>query len=112
MRLLLAQFFFIPFCYYPTFLLMVPSLRAGLGSVGGFGSEEAALRREELFEETASKIPTTLIRNWCFWLPVQFVQFSFVPVDLQITYVATFGIIWNAILSWSTSAATIAEKDA
>ena len=45
-RLALAQFFFIPFCYYPTFLLMVPALRAGWESEDGFGSEEANHRRE------------------------------------------------------------------
>ena len=112
-RLALAQFFFIPFCYYPTFLLMVPSLRAGWESEGGFGSEEAKLRRDQLFSETFSKIPSTLQRNWLFWLPVQFVQFNFVPVDLQVTYCAAFGVIWNAILSWSTSSsASTAEKNA
>ena len=112
-RLALAQFFFIPFCYYPTFLLMVPALRAGWESEGGFGSEEANLRREELFSETFSKIPSTLQRNWLFWLPVQFVQFNFVPVDLQVTYCAAFGVIWNAILSWSTSSsASTVEKNA
>lgn len=110
-RLALAQFFFIPFCYYPTFLFMVPALRAGWESEDGFGSEEANLRREELFSETFSKIPSTLQRNWLFWLPVQFVQFNFVPVDLQVTYCAAFGVIWNAILSWSTSSsASTAEK--
>eukprot|EP00566_Odontella_aurita_P021917 CAMPEP_0113566850 /NCGR_PEP_ID=MMETSP0015_2-20120614/22951_1 /TAXON_ID=2838 /ORGANISM="Odontella" /LENGTH=230 /DNA_ID=CAMNT_0000469183 /DNA_START=288 /DNA_END=980 /DNA_ORIENTATION=- /assembly_acc=CAM_ASM_000160 len=111
-RLLLAQFFFIPFCYYPTFLAMVPALRAGLEADGDFFSEEAVVRREELFGETASKIPATLVRNWFFWLPVQFVQFSFIPVDLQVTYCAAFGVIWNAILSWSTSsAAAVTAED-
>ena len=111
-RLALAQFFFIPFCYYPTFLLMVPALRAGWESEDGFGSEEANLRREQLFEDTLSKIPSVLLRNWTFWLPVQFVQFNFIPVDLQVTYCAAFGVIWNAILSWSTSSAVTTEKNA
>lgn len=117
-RLLLAQFFFIPFCYYPTFLLMVPALRAGweetFENAGNFVSPEATARREQLFSEVFGKIPSTLVRNWCFWLPVQFVQFSFIPPNLQITYVAAFGVIWNAILSWSTSSAPIeaSEKDA
>ena len=109
-RLALAQFFFIPFCYYPTFLLMVPALRAGWESEDGFGSEEANLRREELFADTLSKIPSVLLRNWSFWLPVQFVQFNFIPVDLQVTYCAAFGVIWNAILSWSTSSANAATE--
>jgi hypothetical protein len=94
-RLLLAQFCFIPFCYYPTFLLMVPTLRAGFGP----GSAE---KRERLTAEIVSRLPATLLRNWCFWLPVQAVQFSFIPTDLQVTYCAVFGVVWNAILSWST----------
>mmetsp|Transcript_26632 Transcript_26632/g.57792 ORF Transcript_26632/g.57792 Transcript_26632/m.57792 type:complete len:253 (-) Transcript_26632:1537-2295(-) len=111
-RLLLNQFVLIPLCYYPTFLFMVPTLRAGWEAEGGFGSEEAKARQEELFVEVFGKIPSTLLRNWCFWLPVQFVQFNFVPVDLQVTYCAAFGVIWNAILSWSTSEATASQKSA
>uniref|UniRef100_A0A7S1Z6U1 Peroxisomal membrane protein MPV17 n=1 Tax=Trieres chinensis TaxID=1514140 RepID=A0A7S1Z6U1_TRICV len=111
-RLLLAQFFFIPFCYYPTFLFMVPTLRAGWEAGGDFASPEAVERRESLFTEVFGKIPSTLLRNWCFWLPVQFVQFSFVPTDLQVTYCAAFGVIWNAILSWSTSSTQEAKTEA
>lgn len=76
-RLAMAQFFFIPFCYYPTFLFITPALRAGWEC--GFGTVEAKARQTELFTEIASKIPPTLLRNWCFWLPVQFVQFNFIP---------------------------------
>lgn len=103
-RLGVAQFGFIPFCYYPTFLLMVPALRAGLEL--GFGTDEAAEMQQELFTDVAGKIPTTLIRNWFFWLPVQYFQFNFVPTDLQVTYAACFGVIWNAILSWSTASSS------
>mmetsp|Transcript_11264 Transcript_11264/g.24024 ORF Transcript_11264/g.24024 Transcript_11264/m.24024 type:complete len:258 (-) Transcript_11264:600-1373(-) len=103
-RLGLAQFFFIPFCYYPTFLAMVPALRAGWESPNGFNSPEAKLRQNELFTDVAGKIPSTLVRNWFFWIPVQFVQFNFIPMDAQVTYAAAFGVIWNAILSWSTAA--------
>lgn len=101
-RLLLAQFCFIPFCYYPTFLLMVPTLRAGFGP----GSTE---KRERLTAEIVSRLPATLVRNWCFWLPVQAVQFTFIPTDLQVTYCAAFGVVWNAILSWSTMQSSTEE---
>lgn len=113
-RLLMAQFFFIPFCYYPTFIFMVPTLRAGLEAGGKFNSPEASIRRDALFAEVYEKIPSTLVRNWCFWLPVQYFQFNFIPTDLQVTYCAAFGVIWNAILSWSTSssaAGAASEKD-
>ena len=106
-RLEMAQFFFIPFCYYPTFLFMNPALRAGWEH--GFGSENAKVRQVELFLDIASQIPTTLLRNWCFWLPVQFVQFNFIPAELNVTFTAAFGVIWNAILSLSTAGQTVAK---
>jgi len=109
-RLAMAQFFFIPFCYYPTFLFMNPALRAGWEH--GFGSEDAKVRQVELFSDIASKIPTTLLRNWCFWLPVQFVQFNFIPAELNVTFAAAFGVIWNAILSMSTAAQAVTAKEA
>ena len=104
LRLAMAQFFFIPFCYYPTFLAMTPTLRAGWEY--GFGTKEATLRRKELFNDVAGKIPSTLIRNWCFWLPVQLIQFNFIPANHHVTFTAAFGVVWNAILSWSTASST------
>eukprot|EP00984_Skeletonema_dohrnii_P026034 scaffold15292_cov111-Skeletonema_dohrnii-CCMP3373.AAC.3 len=74
-RLAMAQFFFIPFCYYPTFLFMNPALRAGWEH--GFGSEDAKVRQVELFSDIAT----------------------------------AFGVIWNAILSWSTAAQTVTTKE-
>jgi hypothetical protein len=38
-------------------------------------------------------------RNLQFWLPVQIVQFEFVPEELQVTWVAVFGLVWKIILS-------------
>jgi hypothetical protein len=119
-RLLLAQFCFIPFCYYPTFLLMVPALRAvpyAFASLSGGPSSDKnttfAMERARLTQEVLGRLPATLLRNWCFWLPVQYVQFSYIPTDLQVTYCAAFGVIWNAILSWSTmqTAQTVEENE-
>ena len=61
-----------------------------------------------------SAAEATLLRNWCFWLPVQFVQFNFIPAEFNVTFTAAFGVIWNAILSWSTAAGkpAVAEKEA
>ena len=91
-RLLLAQFVFIPFCYYPAFVATVPALRAA------FGEED----REQLVQDILGRLPATLVRNWTFWIPVQYIQFNYIPADLQVTYCAMFGVVWNAILSWST----------
>ena len=96
-RLVLAQFCFIPFLYYPTYLLVVPALRTL-----PLDEQVATVERERLQTQVLQRLPATLVRNWSFWLPVQFVQFSFIPPDMHVTYCAAFGVIWNAILSWST----------
>jgi len=111
-RLLLNQFIFISFCYYPVFLAIVPFLRAGWEAEEGFGSDEAKERQKELFTEVAGKIPSTLLRNWGFWLPVQFVQFNYIPVDFHVTFTAAFGLVWNAILSWSTATSSMEPSTA
>ena len=94
-RLALAQFCFIPFVYYPTYLLLVPALRS-------LASDDPETERTRLRDHALERLPSTLLRNWSFWIPVQYVQFSMIPPELQVTYCAAFGVIWNAILSWST----------
>lgn len=94
-RLAVAQFCFIPLLYYPTYLLLVPTLRS-------LSADDPDAERARLRQQVLGRLPATLMRNWGFWLPVQFVQFSFVPDDMHVTYCAAFGVVWNAILSWST----------
>lgn len=96
-RLALAQFCFIPFLYYPTYLLLVPAMRSL-----PLSGEQAVQERDRLRSQVIERLPATLVRNWSFWIPVQFIQFSYVPPDMHVTYCAAFGVIWNAILSWST----------
>lgn len=38
-------------------------------------------------------------RNLLFWIPVQFIQFKFIPEDLQIPFLCTCGLCWTFILS-------------
>ena len=38
-------------------------------------------------------------RNLLFWVPIQYAQFAFVPVDLQIPFLCLAGLIWTYILS-------------
>ena len=41
--------------------------------------------------------------NWLFWIPVQLVQFRFVPLQNQVLYVCTASMIFNSILSFLTN---------
>ena len=38
-------------------------------------------------------------RNLLFWIPVQYVQFCYVPTDLQIPFLSCAGLAWTFILS-------------
>jgi hypothetical protein len=84
-RTLFNQLVCIPFLYYPLFFAIS-------GFVQGL-SPEAALQRAQ---DTWAKLVS---RNLLFWLPVQFVQFAFVPLQWQVPYVCAAGLGWNIILS-------------
>lgn len=51
-------------------------------------------------------------RNLLFWIPVQFVQFGFVPKDLQIPFLSCAGLAWTFILSIMAGSAKQYSKQA
>lgn len=42
---------------------------------------------------------TTLKSNWMVWIPASFINFTFVPVTLQVLYANTIGFFWTIYLS-------------
>ena len=82
---LVSQFIIVPLLYYPVFYA-VTSYVQGL-----------------TWEGTVDRAATTFVplmkRNLLFWIPVQFIQFSFVPADLQIPLLSVCGLCWTMILS-------------
>jgi hypothetical protein len=59
------------------------------------------LPMDEIIERGRSTFWPTLKRNWIFWLPVQYYQFSYVDEPLQIPFLCVVGLIWTIILSAS-----------
>mmetsp|Transcript_7758 Transcript_7758/g.12842 ORF Transcript_7758/g.12842 Transcript_7758/m.12842 type:complete len:305 (+) Transcript_7758:150-1064(+) len=98
---LASQLGIVPFLYYPVFFALT-------GFVQGLTSDQAIQRAQETF------LPL-MKRNLLFWIPVQFVQFGFVPTDLQIPFLSICGLCWTFILSaYAGSAkgyAAAAEED-
>ena len=37
--------------------------------------------------------------QWVFWIPVQLINFNFVPVRHQLNVVLTVSVVWTALLS-------------
>ena len=49
-------------------------------------------------------------RNLLFWIPVQYIQFSFIPEDLQIPFVSVAGLFWTIILSVMAGSTTTTQQ--
>mmetsp|Transcript_21106 Transcript_21106/g.29358 ORF Transcript_21106/g.29358 Transcript_21106/m.29358 type:complete len:303 (+) Transcript_21106:132-1040(+) len=79
------QLVIVPFLYYPVFFALT-------GLIQGLSVDSAVERAKEKF------LPL-LKRNLLFWIPVQFVQFSFVDEDLQVPFLCICGLAWTVILS-------------
>lgn len=88
---LVSQLVIIPLIYYPCFFAIT-------GAVQGLTVEETITRARETF------IPL-MKRNLLFWIPVQFLAFSFVEENLQIPILIVCGLVWTIILSISAGAA-------
>jgi len=86
----LNQGLIIPLCYYSLLVWSIPKLRATSQD------EEEQLRANI---DVKKMIP----RNWMFWVPLQFVQFTFIPTELQVAYCSVLGLVWNIMLSLMTA---------
>jgi len=97
-RTLANQLICIPFLYYPLFFALT-------GAVQGLAIEGSIQRGRESWAPLVQ-------RNLLFWLPIQFCQFAYVPIEWQVPYVCSAGLVWNIILSsLAGSAATGRDVD-
>ena len=53
----------------------------------------------EACARTWRMLPTTVPASWVFWMPVQAVNFWFVPVHLRVTLVNVISAGWSAVMS-------------
>eukprot|EP00804_Cyclotella_cryptica_P025228 CCRYP_010342-RA/>CCRYP_010342-RA protein AED:0.05 eAED:0.06 QI:0/0/0.5/1/0/0/2/221/339 len=84
-RSLANQLVVVPFFYYPVFFLFT-------GCMQGLTLSEGVDRAKQNF------VPL-MKRNLLYWIPIQYAQFAFVPLDLQIPFLCVAGLVWTYILS-------------
>ena len=82
---LASQLIIVPFLYYPVFFTFT-------GIMQGLTFEEGLDRAKQNF------VPL-MKRNLLFWIPVQYVQFCYIPTELQIPFLSCAGLAWTFILS-------------
>lgn len=81
------QFLVIPLIYYPFFFALTGTLQG--------------LSPEIIIDRAKTTVGKLLIRNWAFWLPVQYIQFQYIDEPLQIPFLCLVGLAWTFILSFS-----------
>ncbi|KAL3802296.1 hypothetical protein ACHAWO_002144 [Cyclotella atomus] len=84
-RSLASQLIIVPFLYYPVFFTFT-------GVMQGLSFEDGLERAKQNF------VPL-MKRNLLFWIPVQYVQFCYIPTDLQIPFLSCAGLAWTFTLS-------------
>ncbi|CAD7081478.1 unnamed protein product [Hermetia illucens] len=57
-------------------------------------------RAPDPFEELKQKFSPTFLRSCIFWIPAQFVNFTFVSPRFRVIYVGTCAFAWVNILCW------------
>jgi Mpv17 / PMP22 family len=90
-RTLGSQLGIVPFLYYPVFFAFTGFLQG--------------LTAQSSWSRAVDNFPALMKRNLAFWIPVQFVQFMFVPDDLQIPFLSAAGLCWTFILSMAAGSA-------
>ncbi|CAN8067733.1 unnamed protein product [Agarophyton chilense] len=84
-KLLTDQLLFAPF-FNSAFMI-------GVGTLEGHSFKEVT-------ETVKSKLWTALKANWMLWPAAQFINFSFVPKNLQVVYVNCVALVWNMIFMY------------
>ena len=63
-----------------------------MGAMQGHSLEKITNRVKDVLWETQKA-------QWVFWIPVQLVNFQYVPVRHQLNVVLVTSIVWTALLS-------------
>eukprot|EP00559_Dactyliosolen_fragilissimus_P003536 CAMPEP_0184862708 /NCGR_PEP_ID=MMETSP0580-20130426/7110_1 /TAXON_ID=1118495 /ORGANISM="Dactyliosolen fragilissimus" /LENGTH=233 /DNA_ID=CAMNT_0027360667 /DNA_START=306 /DNA_END=1007 /DNA_ORIENTATION=- len=95
---LASQLIVIPLVYYPVFFAVT-------GAVQGLSIDETVRRARDTF------VPI-MKRNLAFWIPIQFIVFTWVEEEVQIPLLTVLGLVWTIILSvFAGSAKVDVEKE-
>ena len=55
---------------------------------------------QQIYDRIADVLWETQKAQWVFWIPVQLLNFQFVPVRHQLNVVLVTSVVWTALLSY------------
>lgn len=58
---------------------------------------------EEIIPNLKQNVWAAMLVNWKLWPAANFINFKFVPPQLQVLFANFVALIWNFYLSWATS---------
>ena len=96
LKTVLCQFGSIPLVYMPAFFLIT-------GAVRGMSVEASIANGRANYVRIYS-------RNVGYWIPVQMLQFFYVPQEWQISFLCAAGLVWSIILSSLSLSANRGEQ--
>ena len=44
-----------------------------------------------------------LLANWSVWIPAQFVNFYFMPLNYRVVFIQVVALFWNMYVSWKAN---------
>ena len=56
-------------------------------------------RPEKILSKLRSDWAGTVIANWSLWIPAQYINFKYIPIQFQVLFSNSVGFIWNLYLS-------------
>ena len=79
------NFIHVPFCYLPSFYLYTGLM---------LGNDIRTIKNQMSIEYLK-----TLQYCWIFWIPVQTLNFSFIPLKYQVLFMTSCNLLWNVYIS-------------
>lgn len=76
----------VPFSYIPCFFVWMNMLQGGTW--------------KSTLEAMENEYATTVMYCVALWLPIQFINFRYVPKDMQTLFVCTVCLFWNVVLDY------------
>jgi len=58
--------------------------------------------QDQIVPKLKQDFASTVVANWKIWIPFQFLNFRFVPLNLQVAAANVVALLWNTYLSWAS----------